>query len=198
MPSVCGGTPNRSPPPTHRGASPTPHLLGRTVQGLGAADVEAEQDSVRVAVAKGTHVVIVGRAWEKRGCHCTAHPPPSPRDSGPWSGGACKETQPPFRLEWGAQSSRAPPKCHLRSPQPVNIAIAPNEAAGNGSRGVYITAAPAMLGSPTSGQGCQGAAGTQWGGGGGGAATLTGSLGSQGHQHCTGDCGERWCMEVRV
>lgn len=61
------------------GSEPPPHLLGCAVEGLGAADVEAEQDGVRVAVAEGTHVVIVGRAWGKRGGHRSA---PHPRDLG--------------------------------------------------------------------------------------------------------------------
>lgn len=39
---------------------PPPHLFGSTVQGFGAADVKAEQNSIGVAVAEGPNVVIIG------------------------------------------------------------------------------------------------------------------------------------------
>lgn len=38
------------------------HLLEHAVQGLGAADVKADEHSVRVGVGQGPHVVVVGRA----------------------------------------------------------------------------------------------------------------------------------------
>lgn len=37
-------------------------LLQGTVHGLWAADVEAEEDSIRVTVAQGTDIVIIRRA----------------------------------------------------------------------------------------------------------------------------------------
>lgn len=82
-----------------------------------------------------------------------------PRDPGPpRAGGACKGTQPPSCLGQGGTQLWSPPECHLCSPQAINIAIAPNEAAGNGSRGVYITAAPPppCWGAPPAGRGVGG------------------------------------------
>lgn len=39
------------------------YLLQRAVDGVGSADVEAQEDCVRVAVAEGSDVVVIRRTW---------------------------------------------------------------------------------------------------------------------------------------
>lgn len=53
------------------------HLLEHAVQGLGAADVKADEHSVRVRVGQGTDVVVIRRAcgeeWEECGEQVPSH-----------------------------------------------------------------------------------------------------------------------------